>query len=387
LSGIAFKVAYGHHRRFCRREIPTDGIEPTALGPGPEDQLVHARARQVVLRALGRLSEKDRSVLVMHDIDGVSVREIADQAEQPRFTVHTRLRRARARFEELVRTIEAEPRRTERRWAFLAKLWWPVLACGALAVVVHGGAARLSRTSALRPAPAAIAAPPPGVAGPASPPAQVAGLSGHWSFDEAPGSKIARDLSGQGYHCRLHGVDPARAWVTGRAGGAVDLGKRGWLECPRPAAAGSDPVALSVAFWLKRANPRAVTTLLDRHLGPGTESYFHLGLRGDTLQLWSGRWSHTTIHAVEPPLDGWVHVAFTHAGRTTRIFIDGRPVVERDDTWSKGTGLGTSAPVVVGALVREPGVPWQHLDGAIDELWMYDRALGADEIAALAAAR
>src|SRR5439155_25313657 len=64
LAGIAFKVAHGHHRRFARREIPSDELDPAADTPGPEDELTQARARALVLVALERLPEKYRSVLV-----------------------------------------------------------------------------------------------------------------------------------------------------------------------------------------------------------------------------------------------------------------------------------------------------------------------------------
>jgi hypothetical protein len=71
LAGIAFKVAHGHHRRFARKELPTDALDPATDGPGPEDELAHARARELVLAALGvratRLPELPDEAYVLDD--------------------------------------------------------------------------------------------------------------------------------------------------------------------------------------------------------------------------------------------------------------------------------------------------------------------------------
>jgi hypothetical protein len=130
--------------------------------------------------------------------------------------------------------------------------------------------------------------------------------------------------------------------------------------------------------------PHTASTLVDRSLGPGAKAYFHFALRGNTLQLWSDLWSHTTTYELEALPAGWVHLAFTHAGRTTKIFVGGALVAQRDDTPGKSPATLTGAPVVVGALVRDATHPWQHLDGAVDELRLYDRAVSNDEVAALA---
>ena len=149
---------------------------------------------------------------------------------------------------------------------------------------------------------------------------------------------------------------------------------------------GRGPVAITVAFWVNRVLPRTASTLVDRYLGPGTETLFHFALRENTLQLWSGVWRGTTSYELETPLSGWVHLAFTHGGRTTKLFVDGALVAQRDDTLPKGTGLVTTAPLVVGAFVKDPTRVWQHFDGALDDLRLYDRALSDAEIETLAAA-
>ncbi len=105
LFGISFRVVAGHHRK-SRREV-SQPVEEFAHDPqpGPEEALESARARTLVLAALGRVPLERRAVLVMHDIDDVPMSEIAGSLAIPLFTGYSRLRRARDEFEAAVRTL------------------------------------------------------------------------------------------------------------------------------------------------------------------------------------------------------------------------------------------------------------------------------------------
>jgi RNA polymerase sigma-70 factor (ECF subfamily) len=60
----------------------------------------------MVLRALGRVPLARRAVLVMHDIDEVPMREIAEALSLPIFTGYSRLRKARREFEAAVQALQ-----------------------------------------------------------------------------------------------------------------------------------------------------------------------------------------------------------------------------------------------------------------------------------------
>jgi hypothetical protein len=207
------------------------------------------------------------------------------------------------------------------------------------------------------------------------------GLVGHWSFDEGSGTK-ARDLSGRGHDCVLRALDPAAAWVDGVRGRAIDLGTKGWLECPQPAARAGVPIELSVSAWVKRAHSKHGSAIVSRYLGPADENLFHFAFAGDSLRVWSGTWLGWTTHGMGGLEDDWIHVAFTHAGPRTRLFVNGALVAHHDDHEVRGKGTATRPLLIGGSLHR--GEVWQHLDGAVDEVRIYDRALSDDEIGALA---
>ncbi len=97
LAGIAFRVAYNHRQRVGR-EVPIGFVDREDETPDPEERLQTDKARSLVRRVLGSLPEKHRFLIVAHDVDGTSVREIAEWLGIPVPTAHTRLRAARKAF-------------------------------------------------------------------------------------------------------------------------------------------------------------------------------------------------------------------------------------------------------------------------------------------------
>ena len=94
LVAIAARVASDFRRRAIhRREVLRAESDSDIPGPssGPEQH----DARDIVLRALDMLSEEQRIVVVMHDINGFTAPEIADALSLPPNTVYSRLRLAR----------------------------------------------------------------------------------------------------------------------------------------------------------------------------------------------------------------------------------------------------------------------------------------------------
>jgi RNA polymerase sigma-70 factor, ECF subfamily len=111
LFGIAFRIAAAHHRKW-RREVAFEVVEMPDTAPAPDDVLLAKQSRAVLLSALERIPLPRRAVLVMHDIDGTPVEEVAAALGIPRFTVYSRLRKARRELESAVRKLmnEARPR-------------------------------------------------------------------------------------------------------------------------------------------------------------------------------------------------------------------------------------------------------------------------------------
>jgi RNA polymerase sigma-70 factor (ECF subfamily) len=460
LMGIAFNVAHRHRRR--RRPPLVAGALPWQdEAPPPERHFEAAEARDLVTRALARLPERHRTLLSLHDLDELSVEEITLRSGIRRFTIYTRLRRARlalareiARVEVLDAT-EAQERRTSRRtgWLLLggrealpagsdrrgpasgsrqlprlpaaapvrswfdsfdatARRWLAATTATAALATLAVLAVRATPSSSTSHAQPAVpkAAPAAGLAASRLPSHLAArslpnllvpraswnefgdgaarardGLVGHWAFDDLVGSASARDGSGNDHHCRLRGIDPQvkSAWVPGLRGRAIDLGFRGWLECPLPH---GNQGGITVAAWVKRGgNPIYHHAIATRAMAAGRSNQFFFGFAGDKLTVSSAAW-HGAVEAAVPDAPGrWMHVAFTHDGQhVVKLFRDGVVVGEKSSRVGKVPV--TEGPLLVGGGWRNGDRTRvaQHFEGIIDDLSLYDRALGDDELRALA---
>jgi RNA polymerase sigma factor (sigma-70 family) len=434
LGGIAYRLAH-HYRRRRWREVPGSAADEENVEDGGlagEERLTAWRAQALVLEALTHLPDRHRTVIVLHDLGGLTVQELATKLSTPLSTVYSRIRRARLALLDELRRLDAtgktialpaeavaelerdrapgRPRRNgvvlaalaERRpppapidgailWAIdVAMVLVGVLTIG-LSRPVPPPAARVRHAVAVAARPAL---PPPLLARVRAaprrappPPSARRDLIGHWRFDESPGSTVARDVSGQGHDCVLRDLDPTHAWVEGRLGGAIDLGEQGWLECPQPElVAGAPPPELSVSVWVKRQRLRLGhnVALVTREMGATDEDYFFFGFDGYLLKATGRAWKGQTTSGLPANLERWVHLAFTHAADgTNRLFADGVEVARAQV--AQRTLMDSNAPLMIGAgYSRADRLVRQHFAGAVDELRIYQRALGDDEVAALA---
>jgi RNA polymerase sigma-70 factor (ECF subfamily) len=99
---------YLRHARV-RRAVPLAadmGVDP---GESPADAAVRSDLRERLLSALGQLPEDRREVVLLHDLEGWTHREIAERMELPPGTVRSHLHYARRRLRELLRLTGGDP--------------------------------------------------------------------------------------------------------------------------------------------------------------------------------------------------------------------------------------------------------------------------------------
>jgi RNA polymerase sigma-70 factor (ECF subfamily) len=469
LAGIAFRLAHERRRRPGPRgrEVLDEARAAAEPTYPPELEADSMDARALVLRGLAALPEHQRAVLILHDLDGISVDAMAAQWSVSRFTLYTRLRRARKAFAKEIERLQASlatrwsagvvplapgpmlalernsppapapaslrDRITERLlgeprsggppsdaapgaspgpgWSGLvaASAGLAVLGMAALvAVLVHARSAPPARsrargptagpeiepeTRAVRravPAMRTEATQEPATAGAAAAPSPASALDrdlvGFWRFDDGPGSTRAADQSAGGYHCELHDLPPAQAWIPGAVGGALELGFEGWLECPQPDLPRRPTAALTVAMWVRRAgNPHMNHALAMRPADSGRQNYFYFGFSGDELRVSSSGWGGTLGARFPRDATGrWEHVAFTYdAEHAVKLFIGGREVARRTATPRMFGAVHQPLRVGAGLVGEGRARPGQRFEGAIDELRVYERALTGEEIRAL----
>ncbi len=98
------------HRRRAASRPPLHDVaveearELAGSGDAPDEQLALSRRRRLVRRAIARLTDLNREVLILQEIHGLDVGEIASVLRVPPGTVKSRAFRARL---ELARTVVA----------------------------------------------------------------------------------------------------------------------------------------------------------------------------------------------------------------------------------------------------------------------------------------
>jgi len=197
-------------------------------------------------------------------------------------------------------------------------------------------------------------------------------LAGRWKFDEGQGP-IVLDLSGNGNHGVIRG---AVRWTEGVSGTALDFdGKTTHVECGPGASLVGLRTAQTVEIWLK---PRGTDKLMDvvcqgwghrMQIWPGGHVYFYEHL------------PNQFISEAKPSLakaDVWYHVAVVWEGKTAKdnwkIYVDGKLTAK---VTNGETPHAQCFPLVVGKSFGS----W-FFNGSIDDLAIFSRALGPEEIKA-----
>jgi RNA polymerase sigma-70 factor (ECF subfamily) len=104
LFGFAYRIASDHRRLSRHRHEVADASSESVDGATlPDERIAEEQTRRRVLAALATIDLDRRSVLVMHDLDGHGMPEIARELAIPLNTAYSRLRLARRDFESAIR--------------------------------------------------------------------------------------------------------------------------------------------------------------------------------------------------------------------------------------------------------------------------------------------
>ncbi|WP_345559098.1 LamG-like jellyroll fold domain-containing protein [Nonomuraea rosea] len=220
------------------------------------------------------------------------------------------------------------------------------------------------------------------------PPTAPTGHVAHWKFDEDTGAASAADASGNGHTATYSGS--RRKSVTGKAGSAIDLndmtGSNGCCV-PDSYAATSRAVlsqnsSFSLSTWVKLKNSDITQYVASQDGDPfglalyylSTSQKWRLQVSGAGGSTGYGIWVDTT----QPVrTDAWSHIValYDASAAKIRLYVDGVLSAEAD---YQPSGTVTSGPFRIGARKGDTGQ--QYLQGAIDDMRLYQRALTAKEV-------
>jgi hypothetical protein len=216
------------------------------------------------------------------------------------------------------------------------------------------------------------------------------GLVGYWSFNEGTGTK-AGDMSGNGNTGTLTN---GPTWAGGKLGGAlrfdglddyIDAGDSSALE---PAS------TITVSVWV---NVRGAGTwsgqdngndyLFTKGRNSGSPPYYSYGLSwraSDNRFLFaigtSGTHTSITGSVSHPAGSGWMHVVGVYDGTNVYLFVNG--VQEATTALSGAIAYGFASDNLYLGLWQTSSYI-RAINGVLDDVRIYNRALGANEITRL----
>ena len=206
--------------------------------------------------------------------------------------------------------------------------------------------------------------------------AEIEGLVGYWSFDEAGGG-VAGDASGNGNDGTIHGA----AFVKSPKGHALGFdGADDFVACAASKSLQQLERAGTIAFWFKPEEFRG--GLVNWSTGRGWPdqrlviSYKVYHGATDFIQASADSRRHRERRLAWPAKNAWNHVAVTFDGGTVCYYLDG---ILRNVFYQDARPMIAGVPLWFG---RNAGLGPAYFKGAMDEVRIYKRMLSSLEVLA-----
>lgn len=194
------------------------------------------------------------------------------------------------------------------------------------------------------------------------------GLVGYWSFDEGAGT-VATDFSGQGKHGAL---DADATWATGKRGTAITLdGTLDNVDIPTIDAGTVNSASLWVDF---RDSGDAVLLGRGGNSGNGLGYFFYVDQTDVYYSPVAGTFAQVAHGGLSP--GQWNHLAVVRNGTSVTFYKNG---VQLGSPQTLANNSALDGVVSIGSY----GDTTLALDGRLDEVRIYTRALSASEVAVL----
>ena len=108
LFSFAYHAA-SNYRALSRHRVELSVVAPEQADskPGADEQLITLEELELAELALAQVVIERRAVLLLHEVEGLSIPEVADTLEIPLNTAYSRLRLARTEFTQVLSRLRA----------------------------------------------------------------------------------------------------------------------------------------------------------------------------------------------------------------------------------------------------------------------------------------
>ena len=188
----------------------------------------------------------------------------------------------------------------------------------------------------------------------------------------SPHGNILQDFSGYGNHGTIHGA----TWTQGKFGKALSFdGVDDYVEIPDFSGVNDQITITAWVFLPTKDQPTDYSPILEKFENWGNRIWLNLITTSEKVHLgYALDGQDWKFISTSIDYNRWVFVAGVVNGRKMKIYIDGLLKIEGqheyDFDWAS-----INAPIRMGK-----GLDGQILNGTIDEVRIYNRALSAEEI-------
>lgn len=204
------------------------------------------------------------------------------------------------------------------------------------------------------------------------------GLVAEWHFDEGSGS-VLKDSSGNGNDGVIYGA----TWVEGKYGKALSFdGVDDYVDCGNDVS--FDDIAVKTLVFRVNLNAQTGTGVGSHFLNKGSSNGWFIStdpsknrnIFGQGFSITNGRWSFPQFS-----LNKWHHIVVVYNRQLVTndpvIYVDGVSQTATEYSTPSGTANSDAGNNLL--ISADPSFD-RWVDGSIDEVRIYNRALNADEI-------
>jgi hypothetical protein len=210
--------------------------------------------------------------------------------------------------------------------------------------------------------------------------APVDGLLIHHRYNDNSGTTAA-DSSGNGNSGQVNGA----SWVGGQIASALHFDGVDDYVSISSSQLGQISNELTVSAWVYLDSSSGVwKTAVSRQVGSSADEHYFLGFNGTHARFFVNTTAGYSDYesGVNVSAGQWHHLVGVYDGSNTRLYVNGQLGFTSAHS---GTFASDTTPLIVGGNVNSSNGPVEErLDGSIDNLRIYTRAISAGEVSSLA---